>query len=305
MKIMITGSYGQLGNEIQDILKNKKADIGVISDQYDNAEIAAVDVDSLDITDIDAVKAFVGKERPDLIINCAAMTNVDGCERNFEGAMKVNAFGPANLAFVADEIGAKFVHVSTDYVFRGDGNIPRAEWDETAPNTVYGKSKIIGEKYVSERCKRYFIFRTSWLYGLVGKNFVKTMRKVGRNHSEISVVDDQIGNPTNANDLAYHILKAAITENYGIYHCTGEGECSWADFAEKIMEFSHISCKIKRVSSEEYAELNNRNPDVITAPRPKYSSLNNLTLKCTIGNEMRDWVPALESYITKLGENDE
>lgn len=297
MKILITGSNGQLGNELASMLKTGEAGIGKISEQYKGCEVIAVDVDTLDITDCSAVDKFVNDNKPDIIINCAAMTNVDGCETNFDAAMKVNAIGPRNLAMAAEKHGAKLVHVSTDYVFQGDGNTPRCEWDETGPNTVYGKSKLLGEKYVEEFSTRCFILRTAWLYGLIGKNFVKTMRRLGNMNEVTTVVDDQRGNPTNANDLAYHILKLAITEEYGIYHCTGEGECSWADFAKLIMELSGCKGTVARCTTEEYSQ---KYP--ASAPRPLYSSLDNLMLKCTVGNEMRDWQTALKEYIIKLDE---
>ena len=297
MKILITGSHGQLGNELSEMLRTGQAGIGRISDAYDGCEVVAVDVDELDITDYAAVEQFVGREKPDIIINCAAMTNVDGCETAFEIAMKVNAIGPRNLAMAAEKYGAKLVHVSTDYVFKGDPGKPRCEWDSTSPNTVYGKSKLLGEKYVAEQCRKYFILRTAWLYGLIGKNFVKTMRRLGNMNDVTTVVDDQRGNPTNANDLAYHILKLALTEEYGIYHCTGEGECSWADFAKKIMELSHCKGTVAKCTTEEYSQ---KYPSA--APRPLYSSLQNLMLECTVGNEMRDWQTALEEYIIKLDE---
>lgn len=300
MKIMITGSKGQLGNELQTILKTGKSDIGVIDGAYKGCDVLAVDVDELDITNSAAVDVFFGENRPDLVINCAAMTNVDGCEKALEAAMSVNALGPRNLARASEKYGAKLVHVSTDYVFGGDGSVPYCEWDIPAPNTVYGKSKLLGEQYVRENCSKYFIFRTSWLYGLIGKNFVKTMRRLGETKEEISVVCDQRGNPTNANDLAHHILKAAVTEQYGVYHCTGEGECSWYDFAVKIMELSGLKCKVKSVTTAEYEKMV---PGA--APRPAFSSLNNLMLKATVGNEMREWLSALETYINKLNNSEE
>lgn len=299
MKIMITGSHGQLGNALQSILAAGETGIGKIDAAYRDAEVTAVDVDKLDITDFAAVDAFVGRVQPDILINCAAMTNVDGCESAYETAMRVNAIGPGNLASAAEKYGAKLVHVSTDYVFQGDGNTPRCEWDVCAPNTVYGKSKLLGEKYVAERSSRYFILRTAWLYGLIGKNFVKTMRRLGASNETVSVVSDQRGNPTNADDLAYHILKVALTENYGIYHCTGTGECSWYDFASRIMELSGLQCKVLPCTTEEYAA---KYPTA--APRPAYSSLDNLMLRATVGDEMRDWDAALQEYILKLDETE-
>lgn len=292
MKLLITGSYGQLGNELLTILKEGRAEIGEISAAYRDAQVFAADADTLDITSLDAVRAFVGENRPDVIINCAAMTNVDGCETAFETAMKVNAFGPRNLAMAAQETGAKLIHVSTDYVFAGDGTKPYCEWDPCAPNTVYGKSKHLGEQYALAQCPRTFVVRTSWLYGYVGHNFVKTMLRLGAEKERISVVCDQRGNPTNANDLAYHLLKLALTEQYGIYHCTGEGECSWYDFACRIMQKGNRACEVLPCTTAEYPSK---------TPRPAYSALNNLSLACTVGNEMRDWQDAIDMYIEKLG----
>ena len=296
MKLLITGSKGQLGNELLTILKDGRAEIGAIDEAYKNAQVIGVDVDELDITDAAAVTAMVEKERPDAIINCAAMTNVDGCETMFDVAMKVNAIGPRNLANAARKFGAKLLHVSTDYVFAGNGTAPYCEWDPCAPNTVYGKSKRLGEEYVLSFCPTSFVVRTAWLYGYVGNNFVKTMLRLGAQRDTLTVVADQRGNPTSANDLAYHLLKLALTEEYGVYHCTNEGECSWYDFACRIMEKGGRDCKVSPCTSAEYPSK---------TPRPAYSSLNNLSLACTVGNEMRPWEEALDMYLEKLGGLDQ
>lgn len=295
MKIMITGSNGQLGNELKTILSSGNSEIGPVNKQLIGAEIIAVDIDNLDITCDCDVKKFVADNKPDVIINCAAMTNVDGCESMKDVAFKVNALGVKNLACAAKEVGAKFIHVSTDYVFAGDGNKPYTEWDMINPQSVYGASKALGEKYALTFCDKTFVVRTAWLYGYIGKNFVKTVRRVIKQNGSISVVDDQRGNPTNANDLAHHILKLAVTEEYGIYHCTGEGECSWYDFASKIAEYSGYENAVTPCSTKEYNEKFN-----VPTKRPSYSSLDNLALKCTVGNEMRDWQIALKEYISKV-----
>ncbi len=293
MNILITGSYGQLGTTLSRILADGKSRLGSIPEAYEDAQVIAVDYDALDITDSDAVEAFIENMQPDLILNCAAMTNVDGCEEQFETAMKVNAIGPRNLAMAATKVGAKLVHVSTDYVFRGDGMQPYCEWDKPDPNTIYGRSKRLGEEYVLQQCHRSFVVRTAWLYGLIGKNFVKTMQNLGRTKDAITVVSDQRGNPTNAEDLAHEMLEIAVTEEYGIYHCTCEGECSWYEFACRIMELSGLSCKVNPCTSEEYPSK---------TPRPAYSSLNNLMLKTTVGNRVRNWEDALADYITQLNQ---
>ena len=291
MKILVTGANGQLGNEIQSIISKGKSEIGNIPTEYKDCQIIATDVDELDITNTSEVLNFVKENKPDIIFNCAAMTNVDGCETAFETAFKINAIGVRNLGMAAESIGAKFVHISTDYVFAGDGTKPYVEWDLTNPQSIYGKSKRLGEEYALNFCKKTFVVRTSWLYGYVGKNFVKTMRNLGRTKDEIKVVNDQRGNPTNANDLAHHLLKLGVTEEYGIYHCTGEGECTWYDFAKKIMEYSNLSCKVNPCTSDEFPS---------PTKRPAFSSLDNLALKCTVGNEMRNWEEALKEYISKV-----
>ena len=201
--------------------------------------------------------------------------------------MKVNAKGPRNLSEASSKIGAKIVHISTDYVFSGDGQTPYCEWDICNPQSIYGKSKLLGEIFTRENNNKYFIVRTSWLYGKNGNNFVKTMINLGKEKSSIKVVDDQRGNPTNANDLAYHILKIAASNQYGIYHCTGEGECTWCEFAREIMNLASLDCKVKACTTDEFPR---------PAKRPSYSSLNNLMLKSTVGNEMRHWKEALKSF---------
>lgn len=295
MKIMITGCNGQLGNELQSILKSGKSEIGNISDKFSGCQILPVDIDNLDITDFDATNDFILSNKPDIIINCAAMTNVDGCETMKDVAFKVNALGVKNLAVGAKKTGAKFIHISTDYVFAGDGKKPYVEWDLIDPQSVYGASKALGEKYALAFNNKTFIVRTSWLYGYIGKNFVKTVRRVIKEHGSITVVNDQRGNPTNANDLAHHLLKLALTEEYGIYHCTGEGECSWYDFAVKIAEYSGYNNAVFPCTTEEYNSKYN-----VPTKRPSYSSLDNMGLKCTVGNEMRDWETALKEYISKV-----
>ncbi len=291
MKILITGSKGQLGNTLCDLLKEGKNSLGDVPEIYRNCEVTAVDVDELDITENESVMSFIVKDKPDLIINCAAYTNVDGCETDRELAEKINAIGPFNLALAAKNVNAKFVHVSTDYVFRGDATKPYVETDECDPVTAYGSSKRNGELKVQTSCEKHYIFRTSWLYGLIGNNFVKTIRRVAKEKGALTVVNDQRGNPTNCEDLAYHILKVAETENYGIYHCTGTGECTWFDFAKKIVEFSGIKCTVDPCSTEQ----SNR-----PAKRPAYSSLDNRHLRETVGDNMREWTVALKEYIIKL-----
>ena len=294
MNILITGGKGQLANEIKDILETGKSEIGSIEIKDVNAKF--VDVDELDITNIDAVRAYINEFKADVVINCAAFTNVDGCEVNMDAAFKVNALGARNLAIATEEIGAKLVHVSTDYVFSGVGTIPFKEFDKTEPKSAYGTTKLLGENYVREFSSKYYIVRTAWLHGYNGNNFVYTMIKLAKNNDSIKVVNDQRGNPTNANDLAYHILKLINTDEYGVYHCTGEGECSWYDFAKKIIELSGEDCVVNPCTSEEFAKAATKQ----VANRPEYSSLDNMMLRCTVGNEMRNWEIAIEEFMKNI-----
>ena len=295
MKILITGSNGQLGNELQKIVSTGKAEIGSVSEEIKNAEVFAMDVDTLDITNLEQVKKVLNEVKPDVVINCAAATNVDGCEANQDLAFKINSLGPRNLAMVAEELGAKIVQVSTDYVFSGVGEAPLKECDLVAPVSVYGKTKLLGEEFVRDFSTKYYIVRTAWLYGYVGHNFVYTMMKLGKDRDTLNVVNDQLGNPTHANDLAYHIFKLIQTEEYGVYHCTGKGECSWYDFASEIMKLSGRNCTVNPCTSEEYKSMYPNSAD-----RPAYSSLDNMMLRCTIGDEMRDWKDALKTFMDNV-----
>lgn len=295
--ILITGAHGQLGCELTRMLGSGRAEIGPIPQDYADAQVIAVDADALDITDAQAVSAFFAENAPDIVINCAAFTNVDGCEQNEEAAFAVNAIGAANVARAAQAVGAKLVHVSTDYVFAGNEPGERVETDEVAPKSAYGRTKLAGERAVEEAIEERFIVRTAWLYGYIGKNFVKTMRRLGRAHERVSVVDDQIGNPTNANDLAYEILRIALTDDYGTYHITNNGICSWAEFATAIMEGSGLDCVVSPVTSEQYKEMNPASAD-----RPRFSALRNAHLAETVGDEMRDWWTALDMYLDNIDE---
>lgn len=291
MKILITGASGQLGTEIQRQLKNGGSALGPVPERLKNATVIATDVNELDITDRDATIAFVRRHQPDTIISCAAFTNVDGCETNPEAAFKVNAIGASNLAQAAERINARLIHVSTDYVFRGEGNKPLDESERVDPKSVYGKTKALGEEYVKNFCHRYFIVRTAWLYGYAGKNFVKTIVNAGKKFGKLEVVNDQLGNPTNAEDLAHHLLQLAVSHDYGVYHCTGEGICSWYEFASEIIRLSGVDATVAPCTSAEYSA---KHP--AAADRPAWSALENRMLACTVGNHMRDWKVALADF---------
>ena len=287
MKIMVTGSKGQLGSQLIKILKNGNTELGRIDSLYGNAKVFETDADTLDITKLEDVICYVESIKPNIIIN-PAYTNVDESERHPDDAYKVNAIGARNIAIAAEKVDSKLVHISTDYVFSGDGTKPYKEFDIPNPQSVYGKSKLLGESYISKLSSKAFILRTAWLYGYNGKNFVKTIIKAAKEKGHLDVVDDQMGNPTNAEDLAYHILKVALTDEYGIYHITGNGECSWYDFACKIVEYSSINCEVNPTKSDKLKRL---------AKRPSYSCLDHMMLRCTVGDEMRQWEDALRVFI--------
>ncbi|MCM8709421.1 dTDP-4-dehydrorhamnose reductase [Clostridium sp. SYSU_GA19001] len=291
MKILITGAKGQLGTQIICILKSMKSELGSISSAYKNADIVGVDIDELDIANLKAAREYITNVKPDIIINSAAYTHVDDCETNEDIAFKANTIGPRNLAIVSEELGAKLIHISTDYVFAGDGTKPYREYDLPNPKSVYGSTKYLGEEYVKQFSSKYFIVRTAWLYGYYGNNFVKTIMKAAKEKGKLDVVNDQRGNPTNAEDLCFHLLKLALTEEYGIYHCTGKGECSWYDFACKIVEYANINCIVNPTTSDKI----NR-----AAKRPLFSSLDNMMLRCTVGDEMRHWEDALKIFIQNV-----
>ena len=295
MKILITGSKGQLGTELADILADMQSEIGDIPEAYRGAEVVGIDIDTVDISNAEALGAFAARhsDKPfDLIINCAAMTNVDACETDYDAACLGNVIGPANIAQLAEEQGAKLVHISTDYVFDGKSETPYRESDEPAPATAYGRTKLLGEQKAQAACPRTFIVRTAWLYGKTGNNFVRTIRRIAGENERITVVHDQVGNPTNANDLAHHILKiGAGGAPYGIYHVTGNGICSWHEFAEEIVRLSGLDCEVAPVTTEEFPR---------PAPRPAFSAMDHIRLRETAGDEMRPWQEALAAFIESI-----
>ncbi len=275
-KIIVTGCNGQLGRAVNLEFQN-------------NGEIEFVntDVGELDITDIDKVMELVRQVKPYAIINCAAHTGVDACEDEWDKAYKINAIGPRNLSIAASETGAKMIHVSTDYVFNGRADRPYTEFDRTDPQGAYGVTKLAGENMVRDFADRYFILRTAWLYG-DGKNFVKTMLRLSENNDKVRVVGDQVGSPTSARELAAAIAQLIFTENYGIFHATCEGSCSWAQFAEEIFKKAGKKTVVETITTEEFGAK---------APRPAYSILENYMLKLTTDYRFADWHDALDEYM--------
>lgn len=279
-KLLVTGANGQLGREISNMY-----------DSREGIEVIRTDVGELDITDVDATVKMVKEVNPYAIINCAAYTAVDKCETETDLAYKINAIGPRNLAIASSETGAKLVHVSTDYVFKGDGTKPYIEFDAPNPNSMYGTTKLAGEKFVQEFSDKHFIIRTAWLYG-DGKNFVKTMLRLAENGPEVNVVGDQIGSPTSTKVLADIIETLMWTDNYGLFHGTCEGICSWADFTEEIFKLAGKETKVNHITSEEYAAM-----FPASAKRPAYSVLENYMLKLTTDHVAADWHDAIAEYI--------
>lgn len=273
MKIMITGADGQLGTELQRALGKE--------------DLFPVDIEELDITDFDAVIKEVNRFGPDLIIHAAAFTDVDGAELNRDLAYKVNAAGTQNLAIAARGAGAVILYVSTDFVFDGLKGTAYQEFDDVNPVSVYGRSKLAGERYVQSLTNTHYICRTAWLYGRHGHNFVKTMLKLGEEKQTIKVVDDQVGSPTNAADLADKLAEVGLSGRFGIYHTTNTGETSWFGFAAKIFELAGLPVELEPIKTAQLSR---------PAPRPAYSVLRGLSLELQGLAPMRPWEEALGDY---------
>lgn len=278
-KILVTGCNGQLGRAVNQVYAQEAA--------AGEVELINTDVCDLDITNIDDVMSMVKEKKPHVIINCAAHTNVNKCESDWDNAYRINAIGARNLSIAADRECAKLIHVSTDYVFDGEGDKPYTEFDETVPCGAYGKTKLEGEKFVRQFTNRFFIVRTAWLYG-DGNNFVRTMLKLSETNEEVRVVSDQFGTPTSAIELARMIHFIEPTENYGVFHATCEGSCSWADFATEIFRMAGKDTLVKYITTAEYPT---------PAKRPAYSVLDNYMLRLTTSYQMADWKEALAEYM--------
>ncbi|MGI6109071.1 MAG: dTDP-4-dehydrorhamnose reductase [Eubacteriaceae bacterium] len=289
-KVLITGSNGQLGRELARQCKDR------------GIEYAGYDIPELDISDKNSIREILDKEKPDAVINCGAITNVDGCEEQLELAQKVNADAPGFLAHETNERGIPIVQVSTDYVFDGEGIRengelrPYVESDSVDPQSAYGSTKEAGERNVMNETDQYYIIRTAWLYG-DGNNFVRTMLKLADKYPQVTVVNDQMGSPTYTQDLASAILDLLETEEYGIYHGTAEGSCAWSDFAAEIFRQAGRDTKVIPVTSEEYAA----NAGKTVAKRPPYSVLENKHLKELGIGAFRPWKEELTSYLKAEG----
>lgn len=282
MKILVTGVAGQLG---WDCMKRLTA-LGM--------DCKGVDYNDFDLTDGEAVMAAVKAYAPDGILHCAAYTNVNKAETEPEKCAEVNGMGTLNLVRAAMAVNAKLLYVSTDYVFPGDGEDPFDVTDPLGAKNVYGLSKAQGEEAVRSIMQRYFIVRVAWVFGKNGNNFVKTMLKLGREKSEVSVVCDQFGSPTYTPDLARLMCEMIQTERYGVYHATNEGFCSWADFATEIMHQALLPCKVRPITSAEYPQ---------PVKRPANSRLSKISLDAGGFNRLPPWQDALRRFLLELKES--
>lgn len=282
MNILVTGCNGQLGNEIQLLEKGNGKHV-----------FFNTDVNELDITDENAINAFVDANNIDGIINCAAYTAVDKAESNEAMCHTLNATAPGYLAAAMGKRGGWMVQVSTDYVFDGTKHTPYSETDPTCPDSVYGRTKLEGEQFVRQHCERALIVRTAWLYSIFGNNFVKTMIRLGKEKTELGVIFDQIGTPTYARDLAVAIMTAVEKGIIpGIYHFSNEGVTSWYDFTKAIHRIAGISgCHVRPIHTEEYPT---------PARRPHYSVLDKTKIKATYNIEVPYWEESLAECISKL-----
>ncbi|WP_409404999.1 dTDP-4-dehydrorhamnose reductase [Priestia megaterium] len=275
-KVLITGAKGQLGKELVELFTEK------------DFEVYGFGRDNMDITNQGQVHEIISTVRPNIVLHSAAHTQVDLAELEPEQAFSINAYGTRNVAVAAEAVGAKFVYVSTDYVFDGTTNEPYNEFSPTSPLGVYGKSKLAGEQFVRDLHSKFFIVRTSWVYGKHGSNFVKTMLELGKEKKELSVVSDQIGCPTYTLDLAHTILELVDSEKYGIYHISNSGSCSWYEFAKAIFEEANISVKVFPCTTKDFPR---------PAPRPAYSVLDHMSLRLNTFKATRSWRAALKSYL--------
>jgi dTDP-4-dehydrorhamnose reductase len=290
MNILVTGSSGQLGLEIKDLVTN-----------YKNFDFFFRDLPELNICDAEALNTFIVDNNINAVINCAAYTAVDQAEEDFEIAEQVNAKGVLNLVNALKKVNGKLIHISTDYVFDGNHFLPYKESDPVSPIGVYGKTKRAGEVAVLNSDIVGIIIRTSWLYSAYGNNFVKTMLRLGKERDELGVIFDQVGTPTSASDLAKTCLdilsdqsSANISTNGKIFHFSNEGVTSWYDFAIAIMEFGSLDCKVRPIETKDYPAL---------AKRPHFSVLNKSKIKTDFKLTIPHWRDSLKKCIEKLNSN--
>ncbi|NGP58673.1 dTDP-4-dehydrorhamnose reductase [Paenibacillus thiaminolyticus] len=276
MNVLVTGANGQLGADVVRLFAEKgHHTIGMGRAQ-------------LDITDEKRCKDIITELQPESIIHCAAYTAVDNAETDQDNAYLVNAIGTRNIAAAAEHVKAKICYISTDYVFDGNSSSPYYEYDNTNPLTVYGKSKRAGEQLVQSLCSRWFIVRTSWVYGASGSNFVKTMLKLGAERESLQVVNDQWGSPTYTRDLSLFLEELVATEKYGIYHASNTGICTWYEFAKAILEEAKMAVRVDPCTTEQIPR---------PAPRPRYSAMEPMAIRVNGFTPIRHWREALRDYL--------
>lgn len=279
MKTLVTGVNGQLGHDILSNLALRGID-GIPAGRAE-----------FDITQTAAAERFIIDHQPDAVIHCAAYTAVDKAEDETDLCQLINETGTENIALACQKVDAKLIYISTDYVFPGTGDSPHETDAPTSPLNIYGKTKLGGEHIVQHLLHRYFIVRTSWVFGKNGNNFVRTMLRVGKERDEINVVCDQIGSPTYTVDLARLLVDMALSEKYGVYHATNEGYCSWAEFATAIFQQSGMSTRVKFVTTDQYPQR---------AHRPANSRLSKVSLSSAGFQELPSWDDALKRYLHEL-----
>lgn len=276
MKVLVTGAAGQLGYDVIKVLKQR------------NIECLGADIAEFDITDFATTNMFITNYHPDAVIHCSAYTAVDKAEDNQEVCRAVNVQGTENIAKVCKSIDAKMIYISTDYVFPGNGKNYYEVDDNTEPLSVYGQTKLDGEKAVSSTVNKHFIVRISWVFGKNGNNFVKTMLRLGKEHEVINIVCDQIGSPTYTEDVAPLLCDMIVTDKYGIYHATNEGVCSWAEFSEEIFRQAGYSTKVNFILTAEYPTR---------AARPLNSRMSKSSLDGAGFRRLPSWQDAVERFI--------
>lgn len=280
MKVLVTGVKGQLGYDVVNELEKR------------GHEAVGTDVEEMDITDAVKVREILTEENPDAVIHCAAYTAVDAAEENVELCRRINAEGTENIARVCSELNCKLLYVSTDYVFNGEGERPWEPDDEREPLNVYGQTKCEGELAVEKYVEKLFIVRIAWVFGVNGKNFIKTMLRLGKDHDELTVVADQIGSPTYTYDLSRLLVDMIESDKYGRYHATNEGLCSWYEFAVEIFRQAGMDVHVRPVTSEEYPAK---------AKRPHNSRMDKSKLEENGFERLPAWKDALSRYLNVIG----
>ncbi|MEX3620179.1 dTDP-4-dehydrorhamnose reductase [Paenibacillus glucanolyticus] len=290
MKVLVTGANGQLGQDVTHVL----AEAG--------HQVIGCGRAELDITNMELCEQVISSHNPDFIIHCAAYTAVDAAETDTDGAYLVNTLGTRNIAVSAEKIGAAVVYISTDYVFNGTSETAYVEYDDTDPQTIYGRSKLAGEQMLRDFCSKWFIVRTSWVFGLHGNNFVKTMLRLGQEKPQLKVVNDQKGSPTYTVDLAQFLLNLISTEKYGLYHASNSGSCTWYEFTQAIFEEAReqlgleIMAELQPCTTAEFPR---------PAPRPANSTMDHLAIRLNQIDDLPHWREGLKQFMVDMKQHPE